>query len=383
MRVVVAPDAFKGSASNLAVGRAMAAGLADIWPEAEAIQCPLADGGEGTLAALAAAHPGQEVVVPVVGPHGEALNAAYWCGLDGLTVIESARAIGLPQTQRRDPLRATSAGAGQICQAALSAGRDRIRIACGGSATVDGGMGLLTALGFAFLDGQGRPLAPGGGALVNLAKIVPPGQIPSGIEVWCDVTNPLLGVNGAAAVYGPQKGADADGVRQLEAGLARLADVLSATFGRDPTEIVGAGAAGGLAGSLWAALGAELQPGFDAIADHIGLDEALTGAHLVLTGEGRVDHQTAQGKTIAGVITRAQRAGVPVWAFGGEVTKAAIDWAPDDVVLVPIVAGPSSLEDAMGATIDLIRRAVARSFALARTGAALPRQKSQPSPHRD
>ena len=372
MRVLIAPDAFKGSAGNIAVAWAMAMGVKDAWPEAQVVTCPLADGGEGTLAALAAARPGHETVVPVVGPHGEALNAAYWCGADGLTVIESARAIGLPQTRRRDPLTATSAGAGRLCKAAIEAGHDRLRIACGGSATVDGGVGLLSGLGFRFLDGSGRPLAPGGGALVDLAEIVPPARSPQGVEVWCDVNNPLLGPRGAAAVYGPQKGADAAAVVQLESGLARLAELLAATFGRDPTDLPGAGAAGGLAGGLWAALGATLRPGFEVIADHVGLDAHLAEADLVLTGEGRVDHQTAQGKTVAGVIHRAGEAQVPVWAFAGEVTEAAAEWAPEGVVLVPIVSGPVTLQDAMAATQRLIRQAVSRSFCLLRTSLSLP-----------
>ncbi len=380
MRVLIAPDAFKGSAGNLAVARAMALGVADAWPEAEITQCPLADGGEGTLAALAAARSGHETVVPVVGPHGEALNAAYWRGSDGLTVIESARAIGLPQTRRRDPLTATSAGAGRLCQAALEAGHDPLRIACGGSATVDGGVGLLSGLGFQFLDGAGRPLAPGGGALLGLAEIVPPPHIPEGLEVWCDVNNPLLGPQGAAVVYGPQKGADAAAVRQLEAGLKRLAELMSSTFGRDPADVEGAGAAGGLAGGLWAGLGATLRPGFEVIADHVGLDAHLAAADLVLTGEGRVDHQTAQGKTVAGVIERAREARVPVWAFAGDITEAAVEWAPEGVVLVPIVSGPVTLEDAMATTPRLIRRAVARSFALLRTSLSLPPPPPPPPP---
>ena len=381
MRVLIAPDAFKGSAGNLTVAHAMATGIAQADPSAEVIKCPLADGGEGTLTALAAARPGVETVVPVIGPHGEALNAAYWTGTDGLTVIESARAIGLPQTRRRDPLTATSAGAGLICKAALEAGHTRIRIACGGSATVDGGVGLLTSLGFEFLDSRAVALAPGGGSLVDLAKIVPPPQIPEGVEVWCDVNNPLLGSRGAATVYGPQKGADAAAVDQLEAGLTRLAAVMAATFGRDAEDVAGAGAAGGLAGGLWAAMNATLHPGFDVIADHVGLDGHLATADLVLTGEGRIDDQTSQGKTVAGVVDRARRAGVPVWAFAGEVTEAASKWAPQGVVLVPIVSGPMSLDEAVAATTRLIRQSVARSFALLQTSLSLPPPPRPQPPH--
>jgi len=367
LRVLVAPDAFKGSATNIAVARAMALGVVDAWPGVKVTQCPLADGGEGTLAAVAAAAPGGETTVPVIGPHGEALNAAYWASVEGTAVIESARAIGLPQTRRRDPLSATSMGAGMLCAAALTAGHRALRLACGGSATVDGGVGALSALGFRFLDGEGRPLPPGGGALLHLAEIVPPPTVPAGIEIWCDVTNPLLGPEGAATVYGPQKGADAAAVAQLEAGLARLARVLTDTFGRDPSAVVGAGAAGGLAGGVWAALGAPLRSGFDVIADMVGLDAHLSAADLVLTGEGRLDAQTAHGKTVAGVLERARRVGVPVWAFAGDVAQSVVAEAPDGVVFVPIVEGPMTLADAMVAAPSLIRRAVARSFALART----------------
>jgi glycerate kinase len=367
LRVLVAPDAFKGSATNIAVARAMALGVVDAWPGAKVTQCPLADGGEGTLAAVAAAAPGGETTVPVVGPHGEALNAAYWASAEGTAVIESARAIGLPQTRRRDPLSATSIGAGALCAAALTAGHRTLRLACGGSATVDGGVGALNALGFRFLDGEGRPLPPGGGALLHLAEIVPPPTVPAGVEIWCDVKNPLLGPEGAATVYGPQKGADAAAVAQLEAGLARLARVLTDTFGRDPSAVVGAGAAGGLAGGVWAALGAPLRSGFDVIADMVGLDAHLSAVDLVLTGEGRLDAQTAHGKTVAGVLERARRVGVPVWAFAGGVAQSVVAEAPDGVVFVPIVEGPMTLADAMVAAPSLIRRAVARSFALART----------------
>ena len=372
MHILVAPDAFKGSATNIAAARAMALGVGDTWPDAKVTQCPLADGGEGTLSALAAAAPGGEATVPVIGPHGEALNAAYWRGAKGTAVIESARAIGLPQTRYRDPLSATSAGAGMLCAAALVAGHRALRLACGGSATVDGGVGALSALGFRFLDAAGRPLPPGGGALIHLAEIIPPPEVPAGVEIWCDVKNPLLGPAGAATVYGPQKGADAAAVAQLEAGLARLARVLADTFGRDPSEVVGAGAAGGLAGGVWAALGAPLLSGFDVIAEMVGLDAHLSSADLVLTGEGRLDDQTAQGKTVAGVLERAQRVDVPVWAFAGDLAPSVAGAAPDGVVFVPIVEGPMTLSDAMGAAPSLIRRAVARSFALARTSTSWP-----------
>lgn len=370
--VVVAPDSFKGCLSSVRVAATLAAGLREAWPAAAIVAHPMADGGEGTLAAIAARVPGAEVTVPALGPHGEALQAGWWLAADGrLAVVEVARAAGLSVTRRREPLRASSFGAGQLIAAALDSGAREVQVAAGGSATVDGGAGILTALGFELVDAAGTPLPPGGAALVDLAEIRPPTRQPwrdVSLAVLCDVTNPFIGPAGAARVFGPQKGADPAAVERLEIGLARLAEVLSATFGRDPRDLPGAGAAGGLAGGLWAALGAELRGGFDAIAALTGLDASLEGAALVVTGEGRVDGQTRYGKTADGVIRRAEARGLPVWVFAGEVTAEAEAWAAGRAALVPVADGPRTLADSVEAAPALLRRAAARAARLWSSG---------------
>ncbi|MCB9537776.1 MAG: glycerate kinase [Myxococcales bacterium] len=368
-RVLVAPDAFKGSLSAVGVAQALARGLADGWPEAVARTLPLADGGEGTLAALGAAEAGAEIAVPVTGPQGEALQAAWFhAAADGLAVVEMARASGLSVTRHRRPRGATSHGTGALIAAAAQAGATTLWVAVGGSATVDGGAGALTALGFALLDAAGEPVPPGADGLARVARIEPPDRpLACPVVVLHDVRNPLVGVEGAARVYGPQKGADAADVAQLDAGLERWGAVLAETFGRDPRALPGAGAGGGLAGGLWAALGATMRPGFEAIAARVGLDAALSEADWVWTGEGRVDAQTAFGKTVGAIAARARQ---PVIAFAGGVTPAAERWCPPHVALVPIVDGPRDLEGCRAEAAPLIRRAAARTARLLRVARA-------------
>lgn len=373
-RVVLAPDAFKGSLSSVGVASALARGFRQAWPEAELIERPLADGGEGTLLALARAEPGAERTRSVIGPQGEPLKAGWWHADAGPAVVEMARASGLSVTRHRRPLTATTYGAGQLVEAALAATDGPIWITCGGSATVDGGAGLLRALGFELLDAAGRPVAHGGADLVRLERIVPPSEgplagcsadAPSRLVVLYDVQNPLVGPEGAAPIYGPQKGATPAMVKQLAAGLERFGAVCARTFDRDPRHLPGAGAAGGLPAGLWAAAGAELVPGFDALADRIGLDTALDGADLVVTAEGRVDDQTAQGKTIAGVLRRARQRDLPVWAFAGQITEEAEAWCPAGLSLIPIADGPLTLGESIARAGRLLSRAAARAAGLA------------------
>lgn len=366
-RIVIAPDAFKGCLSSVAVSAALAAGLARALPDARIVRRPLADGGEGTLAALAAAERGVERSRGVVGPQFEALQAGWWSpdpGPDGAprpAVVEMARASGLSVTRHRRPTTATTFGTGQLIEAA-AARHDTVWIACGGSATCDGGAGALRALGFELLDAAGRPIEPGGAALAKLARITPPdAPITARLIVLCDVRNPLTGPDGAAAIYGPQKGATAGDIRALDAGLDRFAAVCADTFGRDPRDLPGAGAAGGLPAGLWAALGAEPTPGFAALADRIGLDAHLDDCDLVVTGEGRFDGQTGQGKTISGVVERAAARGLPVWAFAGAVTPEAEAWCPPHVVPWPVADGPRSLDDSVAGAWRLIERAAWRA----------------------
>lgn len=353
-RFLVAPDSFKGCLACDEVAGAIARGVRDAWPEAAVTTCPLSDGGEGLLAALDFAG-GRLTRSACTGPHGEALQAAVWREGD-LAVVEMARASGLSVTALRDPLRARSTGTGELVAAARAEGATRVWVGAGGSATVDGGLGALQALGYRFLDSAGRPT----GTPAEVASIGP-GVSLEDVAVLCDVDNPLLGPSGAAAVYAPQKGADARTVAQLEAGLARLGEVLAATFGRDPRHLPGAGAAGGLAGGLWAA-GAVLRRGFDAVAEVVRLDAAVAGSDVVLTGEGRVDGQTRFGKTAAGVVDRAS--GRPTWIFGGSVTPEAEAWAPANVALVPVGDGPRSLDESVAEAPSLLRRAAARATRL-------------------
>ncbi len=361
MRAVLAPDSFKGCLSSPEVAAALASGLRDVWPDVETLARPLADGGEGTLAALVAAVPGTLVPARVRGPHGEAVDAAWWRSADGrLGVVEMARASGLSVTTRREPRTASTFGTGELVAAAVAAGVDEVWVGAGGSATVDGGAGALAALGCRLSDARGRPT-------MDPARVVRVEASPlaATVRVLCDVRNPLLGAEGAAAVYGPQKGASAKEIPVLEAGLARFAAALAVTFGRDPAAVAGAGAAGGLAGGLWAAFGAELRPGVDAVATLVGLDAAIARADLVLTGEGRLDEQTAYGKTVAGVLRRA--AGRPVWVFAGDVTEAGERWcAAHGGCAVPIAPGPLSAEASSAAAATLLRRAAARAARLRR-----------------
>ena len=318
MRVVVAPDSLKGSIGAREAAAAIAEGWRCARPGDELVCLPLADGGEGTLQVLAATdaaarwHP-----VPVTGPDGRPV-ASCWLELrDATACIELALASGLPLMGALDPLGAQTTGTGELIADALEAGARRIVIALGGSASTDGGTGALAALGARFLDGARRELPPGGGALrdlvsADLTGLRPPP--PGGVTCLTDVRAPLLGPGGAAAVFGPQKGADAAQIAILEAGLARLAVVL----GGDPGAR-GAGAAGGTGYGFAAAWGADIAPGAAELCRVAGLDEQLARADLVLTGEGRYDATSADGKITGTVLAAAARAGVPAGLVAGVI----------------------------------------------------------------
>ena len=367
MRVLVAPDSLKGCLTNVAVAQAVAGGLHDVWPNAEVVHRPLSDGGEGLVNALAATGRGAFVRVEVEGPYGRHTTARYW--RDGSTaVVEMAEASGLSTTRERTPLRASSRGTGTLVRHALDGGARDVWLGAGGSATVDGGWGALEALGFRAVDATGAPLAPCGGQLSAIDAIEPPPDIDAmrgRLRILCDVTNPMTGPAGAAAVYGPQKGADPATVRALDAGLRHFAARLAARFGRDPASMPGAGAGGGISGGLWAALGAPLVPGLDSVAELIQLDTALDTAELAVTAEGRVDAQTGFGKTVAAFGERCAARETPMWILAGEVTPEAEAWADDKpYALVPLAPGPLSLADSMREAAVLLRRAVARTARL-------------------
>ena len=306
MTVVVALDAFKGCLSAADACAAVADGLRAAAPAAELRLVPMADGGEGTAAALLAARPGgvwvrREVCGPLPGRTVEAGFA--WFADDGTAVVEMAAASGLPllAVDERDPERTTTRGTGELLAAAVAQGARRILLTIGGSATVDGGVGAAAALGWRFLGADGRDVPPGGGHLGEIARIVPPvaRQLPS-VTVLCDVTNPLCGPDGAAAVFGPQKGATPRQVAQLDAGLRHFAERIAADVGRDVLALPGGGAAGGLGAGAAAFFDAVLTPGIDAVIDACGLRQALRKAAWCITGEGCFDQTSLRGKVVSG-----------------------------------------------------------------------------------
>ncbi|MBI4336630.1 MAG: glycerate kinase [Chloroflexi bacterium] len=324
MRILIAPQAFKGSMSAAQAARAMERGVRRVSPDAECILLPVADGGDGTLDALVESSGGSYREAQVTSPLGRPLRARWGVMGDGRTaVIETAQACGLVLVlpEQRAPYITTTFGAGQLIKAALDAGYRRFILGIGGSATNDGGAGLAQALGVRLLDAQGRDLRHGGAALLHLARIEMAGLDPrvaqSELIVAVDVTNPLCGPEGAAAVYGPQKGAAPEMVALLDQALAHLADVIERDLGIHLRDLPGAGAAGGMGAGLVAFLGARLEPGADLVCDALGLDEKLAGIDLVLVGEGRLDAQTAYNKAPVAVARRASARGIPVIALAG------------------------------------------------------------------
>jgi glycerate kinase len=329
VRIVIAPDSFKGTLAADQVAEAIGRGIVRALPGAERVLRPVADGGEGTVAAaLAAGYRAQSVTVP--GPGGSPVEATF--ALDGTTaVLELAAAAGLGLLRQPAPLTATTRGVGELVLAALDAGARRIVLGLGGSATTDAGAGMLQALGVRLLDADGADLPPGGSALGRLARIDVGGLDPrlAGVDlvVATDVDNPLTGSQGAAAVFAPQKGASAEEVAVLDAALTRFADVLRRDLGAEIANLPGAGAAGGTAAGAVGVLGARVMPGAALVCDLVGLDDVLSGADLVVTGEGSLDEQTLRGKAPAEVAARAGRVGVPCLALAGVVRLSAADLA--------------------------------------------------------
>lgn len=324
MKVVVAPNAFKGTLTAAQAATAIARGVREVFPDAEIVEVPVADGGDGTLDALVSAKRGEYRTAEVQGPLGDPVPARYGlidAGGTGIVELASASGLTLIPPERRDPRRTSTYGFGQLLEAVRSAGISDVIAGIGGSATNDGGAGMAQALGYRLLDARGRDLERGGAALIDLDRIDPGGFDGSWravqVKVACDVTNPLTGPLGASAVYGPQKGADPETVRQLDAALARLAAVIERDLGKRVAEVPGAGAAGGAGAGLIAFLDATLLPGAPLVVEAAGFDAKLAGADLVITGEGRVDEQTAYGKAPGEVAKRAQAAGVPVVLLAG------------------------------------------------------------------
>ena len=368
MKILVAPDKFKGSLTAREAGEAMRRGFARVWPDALIDVVPVADGGDGTADALLAAVGGKRMPCDVRRPDGRTISAWFATLEDGKTaVVELAAASGLALMGpgANDPRTASTYGTGQLILGAIDAGARRVLLAIGGSATNDGGAGALSALGARFLDSSGAELPPGGAALARLASIdaKPLHDLLRNvsIEIACDVDNPLLGSNGASAVFGPQKGASPADVRELDAALARFADVLESTTGVSVRAIPGSGAAGGIGAGFLALAGARLTPGAALVFDVVRFEERLAGVSLVVTGEGRLDRQTLAGKAPFAVAQAAKRHGIPTVAIAGAVDLQGDDFERAGMVTaVPITPGPMSLEDALARAADLAADAAER-----------------------
>ena len=324
MKIVIAPDSYKESLSALEVATQIELGFKEVFPDAEYVKVPMADGGEGTVQAMVEATQGRQVDVVVTDPLGLRITGFYGLTGDGRTaMIEMAAASGLalvPPAQR-NPNITTSYGTGELIIAALDAGARHLILGIGGSATNDGGAGMLQALGVQLLDAQGVELARGGAPLAQLARIDMSGLdmrlAECQIEVACDVDNPLTGERGASAIFGPQKGATPDMVQSLDAGLKHFAAIIERDLGVAVDAVAGAGAAGGMGAAMMAFLKGQLRPGCEIIARAVGLEAAVRDADLVITGEGRIDQQTIFGKTPFGVATVAKQFGKPVIGIAG------------------------------------------------------------------
>jgi glycerate kinase len=365
MKVVLAPDKFKGSLSAPEAARAMARGVAAAAPGAAVEEVPMADGGEGTVEALVAATGGAFCEAVVSGPLGEPVSARFGMLGDGRTaVIEMAAASGLVllPLERRDPWRTTTRGTGELLLAAIAAGARRVIVGIGGSATNDGGAGLGQALGYRMLDAAGRDLEPGGGALARLDRIDSTGRDSRlegvTVSVACDVVNPLCGPAGASAVYGPQKGASPAMVAALDANLERYARVVQRDLGCAIRDLPGAGAAGGLGGGLVAFASGRLEPGVALVIEAVELARRLQGAALCLTGEGAIDASSAFGKTAVGVARLARDLGCPTIALAGTIGPGAEAVLTEGIdAYFSVCPGPLTLAEAMTHGALLLERA--------------------------
>lgn len=371
MKIVIAPDSFKESLTAPEVATAIEAGFREVFPDAEYVKLPMADGGEGTVAALVSATGGELRETSVTDPLGGRITAHFGLTGDGATaIIEMAAASGLALVlpPRRNPLVTTSHGTGELITAALDTGARHFIIGIGGSATNDGGAGMLQAMGVRLLDGDGKESGPGGGNLAQLDRIdvtdLDTLLAECRIEVACDVTNPLTGPDGASAVYGPQKGATPEMVATLDGNLRHFAACIREQLGIEVETVPGVGAAGGMGAALIAFLKAQLRPGIDIVMEAAGLDAAVRDADLVITGEGRIDSQTVQGKAPIGVARVAKRYNKPVIAIAGSVAEDA------DVVLQHGIDAVFSVLNRVGTLEEAMAQAAANVRTTARNVAA-------------
>ena len=375
MKIVIAPDSFKDSLSAEKVADAIAAGLADVFPQAQLVKCPMADGGEGTVEAIVAAGNGQLRRNQVQGPLGAPVEAHWgWLPDSHTAIIEMAEASGLQLVApgQRDACISSTFGTGELIRAALDAGAQRVILAIGGSATNDAGAGALQALGLGLFDEQGNSLARGGLALARLARIDLGGLDPRlarvRFEIAADVNNPLCGEQGASAIFGPQKGASPEQVRLLDQALGHFADHCARVLPKDVRQEPGSGAAGGLGFAAKAFFGAQFRAGVEVVAELVGLAEAVKGADLVITGEGRFDAQTLRGKTPFGVARIARAQGVPVVVLAGTLGEGYQALYEHGInAAFALTSGPMSLQDACARAPQLLTdraRDIARLLSL-------------------
>ena len=375
MKIVIAPDSFKDSLSAEKVADAIAAGLADVMPRAQLVKCPMADGGEGTVDAIVAAGNGQLRRNLVQGPLGEPVDAHWgWLPDSHTAIIEMAEASGLQLVapEQRDACISSTYGTGELIKAALDAGAHRVILAIGGSATNDAGAGALQALGLGLFDDQGNSLPHGGLALARVARIDLDGLDPRlaevRFEIAADVNNPLCGEHGASAIFGPQKGASPEQVRLLDQALGHFADHCAKVLPKDVRDEPGSGAAGGLGFAAKAFFGAQFRAGVEVVAELVGLAEAVKGADLVITGEGRFDAQTLRGKTPFGVARIAQANGVPVVVLAGTLGEGYQALYEHGInAAFAIASGPMTLQDACDRAAQLLTdrsRDIARLLSL-------------------
>ncbi|WP_253448168.1 glycerate kinase [Halomonas sp. Y3] len=362
MKILICPDSFKDALPAAAAARAIACGIRRLGDGLQLIECPLADGGEGSLDALLAATGAERRSITVQDALGRPTRADWgWLPKRRIAFVELAEASGIQALapEERTALHSTTHGVGELIRAALDAGAERLLLTLGGSATNDGGAGMLVALGARLRDGAGRDLPPGGAALVELAELDLSGLDPRlshlRVEAAVDVDNPLLGERGASAVFGPQKGAGPEDVRRLDAALARYADVSAAALGQDHRDLPGAGAAGGMGFAARAFLGAELTPGIELIMAQAGFEALLADADLVITGEGQLDGQSLAGKTPIGVARAARAQGVPVAVLAGRLAPGwQASYEEGITAAFALADGPMPLEEALARCAELL-----------------------------
>lgn len=372
-KILIASDSFKGSLSSLEVAESIEQAILGVYPACRTVKLPVADGGEGTVEALVAGCGGQIVSCQVHNPLMKPVLAGYGVLPDGTAVIEMSAASGLSLVLagERNPMATTTYGTGELINDALSRGCRNFLIGIGGSATNDAGTGMLQALGFRFLDINGSELGKGGQILesieaVDASRAIPEVVLESSFTIACDVRNPFSGVDGAAYVFAPQKGADEAMVVQLDRGMKRFAGVLKEKYHKDIDRIPGAGAAGGMGGGFLAFLNSRLKPGIDMVLETLRFEERVGGADLVITGEGKLDRQTAMGKAPAGVLALSRKHHVPVVAIGGSVEDAERLNAMGFLAVLPVIPCPVTLGQAMDKdfTRQNIRRTVVQVLRL-------------------